>query len=288
MRRSGFVAALAACGIGAVWSGAARTTSLEARDLVALPVLVCRLIPMPAGLTWLVVLGSGLILLACLVALRLVYQTRRTVRAFAVGAEPAPDRLLSIMRRAGLRQDVVVADCSGPIAFTHGLLRPGVVLSRDLYEGLDDAELEAVLRHECAHARRRDPLRVLIARTLGTVCAFIPHARARVATYVCGIELSADRTTVKDMGDVIPLASALQRVMILPPRRDLATAAVSGLSATDIRIDHLLGLDTSPALIAEPANRIHLALFWVAVLALSCVLLASASAAARVVLCLGC
>lgn len=288
MKRLGFAGALIACTVAPLWSAAARVTSVDLHGMLAIPAFLCRFIPVPTTLVGLLLVGLGIVALATLVSLLLARKTGQTVRALTADAEPPPDRLLSIALRAGLRGRFAITRCAGPVAFTHGFANPRVVLSRDLYDCLDDAELEAVLRHEYAHVQRRDPLRVLIARTLGTAFAFIPFARPALETYLCQIELAADRATVQAMADVVPLASALHRVITRQPRPEFAMAAVSGLSATDVRIGQLLGLDTSPASIAPPPGRLHVALFWLAVLASLCVLIASASSAVSSGLCFGC
>ena len=59
---------------------------------------------------------------------------------------------------------LVVAPAAGPVIpgdvtpFVCGVLRPAVVLPSELAHGMQQDELRAVLAHECAHVRRRDPL----------------------------------------------------------------------------------------------------------------------------------
>lgn len=287
MKRVALFGVLIACGIAPLWPAGAGIPRSGVHDLLAVPAALCRQIPMPMTLASLAVLLAVLVVLGAIVALVLAFQTRRTVSALIVDAARPTDRLRAIARRAGLRAELSVARCSGSLAFTHGLISPQVVVSRELCASLDDAELEAVLRHEHAHVQRRDPLRVFIARTLGMLLAFIPFTRPAVLAYLCRIELAADHAAVTAMADVVPLASALQRVM-LQPCPALAAAAVSGLSATDVRIDHLLGIDTSPALIAPPPSQLHLALFWFAALAILCALVVSMVSAVHAGLCLVC
>lgn len=287
MKRLAVGGVFIACGVAPFWHTGAAIPSSGVRDLLAVTAMLCRLIPMPMTPAGIAAVLLVLVVLGCCVALALAWRTQRAVGALTINPVRPPERLVTLARRVGLRADLAVADCSGLVAFTHGLVSPRVVVSQELCASLDDAELEAVLRHEGAHAQRRDPLRVLVARTLNTLLVFIPFTRSAIEAYLCRLELSADRIAVTAMADVLPLASALQRVM-LQPRRDFAGAAVSGLSATDVRIDHLLGLDTSPALIAPPPNRIHLALFWLIALTTLCAFVASTASAVHTGLCLVC
>ena len=47
-----------------------------------------------------------------------------------------------------------------------GVLRPRVVVSRDLLRAVDTESMAAIVAHERAHSRRRDPLRRLLASLL--------------------------------------------------------------------------------------------------------------------------
>jgi Zn-dependent protease with chaperone function len=47
---------------------------------------------------------------------------------------------------------------------TVGLLRPWIFFSPHLAKALDDQQIDAALAHEQAHARHRDPLRILLAQ----------------------------------------------------------------------------------------------------------------------------
>jgi Zn-dependent protease with chaperone function len=86
------------------------------------------------------------------------------------------------------------------VAVTTGLARPYVVVSTGLIEALDNVELLAVLAHEQAHLRRRDPLRVLLARTLVAHLWFLPVARDLHHRARFGYELAADRDAVGRFG----------------------------------------------------------------------------------------
>lgn len=65
------------------------------------------------------------------------------------------------------------ADCPGG-AFTTGVRRPWIALDPDLATGLDAAELDALLAHEMAHIRRRDPLLTMFTGVCRDLTFFLP------------------------------------------------------------------------------------------------------------------
>jgi Zn-dependent protease with chaperone function len=130
-------------------------------------------------------------------------------------------------------REMFVIDDGRPQAFCTGLLRSRVYISHGALELLDDDELAAVHAHEAHHARRRDPLRVLLVRTLSEAIFFLPALRRLAGRYEALAELSADEAAVERAGDPRPLAGAL-----LAFERN-STPAVVGIAPE--RVDNLLG-----------------------------------------------
>ncbi len=123
-----------------------------------------------------------------------------------------------------------------PHAFCAGYLRPQVYLSRGAVEQLGREELRAVVGHELHHARRRDPLRLLLARFLADALFFIPLLRRSSERYSALGELAADEAAVRRLdGRRPPLASALLKLS--PPGAQ--PASVIGIAPE--RVDHLMG-----------------------------------------------
>ena len=97
-----------------------------------------------------------------------------------------------------------------PHAFVLGYLRPRVFVTRALVEGPRD-DLLAVLAHEQAHRRRRDPLRRLVAR----LCLpFHAPWLAGVVDAALGLaqEMAADEAAAAEVGDRSGVASAILHV----------------------------------------------------------------------------
>ncbi|MGH2954214.1 MAG: M56 family metallopeptidase [Solirubrobacterales bacterium] len=158
-------------------------------------------------------------------AVRQVRASRRYLAALPVAAE-------------GVRiadEPCRVIDSAAPTAFCAGYLRPRMYLSRGALERLDPDELRAVVAHERHHARRRDPLRLLVARALAAALFFIPLLRRISERYEAIGELAADEAAVRDLERRGPLASALLKFGEAGPR----SAPVVAIAPE--RVDHLIG-----------------------------------------------
>jgi hypothetical protein len=118
-------------------------------------------------------------------------------------------------------------------AYTAGLLRPQVHLSASAYDGLGADELDAVIAHEAHHRRRRDPLRLLLARALADAFFFVPGARTLGANYGRLVELRADGAAIGADGSGRHLARALLRFA------DHEPAVGAGIAPE--RVDQLAG-----------------------------------------------
>lgn len=179
-----------------------------------------------ADLASLVVLAiGGLGAAAGVASLRAVRRQRRATRRFRRGLHVA-----GVMPGAG---DVAVVASPTVEAFCVGLLRPRIYVSTAALAALSQPELAAVLAHERHHARRRDPLRLFIARTVGDGLFFLPALRRLAARYATLAELEADEAAARRPGGRKALASAM---LAFDAHR---STAVVGISRE--RVDCLLG-----------------------------------------------
>lgn len=184
-----------------------------------------------------------------------LHATRHMVRGVLARRLPTGPRVARIARRAGLQGRVTRIDGDEAYAFCYGYVSPRVCLSRGLADLLDDAELEAVLRHEAHHARYRDPLKILVCRTLASALFFLPLAGALRNGYLAGKELCADVDAA--CGDGFPLARALLKLLDASrPEWPAGVLAIGALSPTEIRLEHLLADDAPRALLPAPADWI--------------------------------
>ena len=120
-------------------------------------------------------------------------------------------------------------------AFVAGLWTPRIYVDDRLPDLLDRRELEAVLFHELAHTRARDPIRRAVVEGLGRVIRPLPGGRELVERSIARMEIRADRAAMGDGATRRSLASALLK---MPQTR---SALVGFVTATDLRLRALLG-----------------------------------------------
>ena len=131
---------------------------------------------------------------------------------------------------------------SAPALAVAGGLSPRVLLSDAAAASLNTAELEAALKHEIAHVRRRDNLKKLLFRFF-----VLPGLSALESAWSEAAEMAADDAAVSNSRQALDLASALIKLSrFTPPQKSavLATglAHTSG-SALNARIARLVSWD---------------------------------------------
>jgi Zn-dependent protease with chaperone function len=200
-------------------------------------------------------------------AFRQVLTTNGFVRSL-LRDEVGQDPLRQAAARASIVGRVRFVESPVPLAFCVGWLRPTIFVSTTAVAELSAAELEAVLRHESWHLRRRDPLMLLILNALATGLFLMPTARDLARHYALTTELRADAAATRGMSDRRPLASALYRVAMMSTAFT-PNGAVGAFNVTDARIDQLLG-GRPPAFRPRPLSTLSTALVLVGVAVLAC------------------
>jgi Zn-dependent protease with chaperone function len=151
-----------------------------------------------AGGPWPVVALAAWLPLAAAAALAShgALRSRRVAASLEIGAT----------RR--LRDDVRLVETAAPVSFTAGLWRPRIYVSDTLARALAPAQLDALIEHERAHARRRDGLRQLAARALA-VAQLPPTRRSLLAELELAREQICDAGAATRVGDPLCVAEAL-------------------------------------------------------------------------------
>ncbi len=204
-----------------------------------------------------VILPLGLSALVALVfaagALRQWVATLRLVRGLHRQRLAVPSRLRRVAGDLGLAGRIDYVASATPFAFSYGLVRPRVCLSSELIHLLDDAELRAVLLHECHHLSSHDPLKILVSRAAAAGLFFLPVAGELRDRYLVSKEIAADEAAHGETGDA-PLARALFK-LLAGERRALpdSLAAVGAFNVTHERIRRLI--DGRPTIAALPPLR---------------------------------
>ncbi len=229
--------------------------------------VVCALAPVACGTSaflWSLACAIPLAVGFCLLTLALWralgsvrLQRARTAEALqpllTLPAVTPPADLATLLRTLRLEGRTTLIACTAPVALCHGLRRPRLLLSTGAVRGLSVAEVEAVLRHECAHLRRRYPLRLVAARALAAALPAVPLLGAFAATLPAAQELAADRAVLTAIG-ADALAGALLKVGDAGGARRgplVAVGAFSDAELADARIGQLLG-ESVPRLSPSP------------------------------------
>lgn len=97
-------------------------------------------------------------------------------------------------------------------AFVAGLGRPEIYCDERLPGVLDEDELRAVLLHERAHQRHRDPLRMTAVAVIEPVLGRFHGGRAWLARTAARREIAADRYAMEQGASRGAIASALLKV----------------------------------------------------------------------------
>jgi hypothetical protein len=128
-------------------------------------------------------------------------------------------RRLPVLRTAVVQgHHVRVVPGRSLTAFCTGLRRPAVYVSEGTL-ATSEPELRAILAHEDHHCMRRDPLRLLLARTVSDALKPLPPFAALAEREAALADLAADAAAEDALGDRKPLASAFARFEAVAPER---------------------------------------------------------------------
>lgn len=143
------------------------------------------LVLIPAGLGWM---------------LRAVWLLRLSARdVTGLRRRPLPEPLVAAMARTRAAR-VECVEGERRLAFCAGALRPTILVTPALIDGLSAHELDAVLVHEQHHVERHEPLRRGFAKAACDVFFFIPLLTWWAERRLEDSELAADREAIRQLG----------------------------------------------------------------------------------------
>ena len=149
----------------------------------------------------------------------------------------------SVFERAAKRagqphESVYVVDELPNPAFTAGWWRPRIFLAAQLERLLTEDELTAVIQHESAHARGRDPLKLSVMRFLASTLFYIPALRRMADDLADEAEIAADDRAAAN--DPAVLACAIVALAQFDPLKGGTTAFQESAIASGIQRRGLL------------------------------------------------
>ena len=133
-------------------------------------------------------------------------QLRRSRRAAQVRRASREDAAVfasqSLDIGAGRQARIWLADLPRAMGAAFATGTRDIVVSREALRGLSPESRRAVLCHELAHLRRRDPIWLGVAAWIGSVFAFQPSARLVIARMRRDAEFASDRMAVDRLGSL--------------------------------------------------------------------------------------
>lgn len=205
------------------------------------------------------------------------WRAGRRLARYEPGRFPALDRVRRMSPGVAPARIRIIRSGT-PNAFTIGFLRPEICFSAGFLDSATDAEIDAVLHHEHAHAVARDPLRLAAVRLLSDFLWFLPITRALARAFSAMAELRADEAAVSAGSDPLELASAIVKTAADASSSFRLAAAIGGLALLEHRIVRLLGREGTFPLRFRSAPSLSSGLIVIILLAL---LVAPAFARAR-------
>ncbi|HXV41715.1 MAG TPA: M56 family metallopeptidase [Anaerolineae bacterium] len=191
--------------------------------------------PLMPGLLLLTIIRGGLSLL------RQLRATQRLIHLFYPLREIPPARLQALLPAHRLSvEDIVFLNLAPAHAFSLGFWQPRLWLTAGLVNLLTDEELATVLAHEAHHCRQRDPLRLLIGRTLQSAFFFLPLVGQLAEAAELQQEVAADRSAILHVGSDLPLLCTLQKLLKQGSDSVVLSATYSPFNVTEARLRRLI------------------------------------------------
>lgn len=183
----------------------------------------------------------GLILtagvLSFLVQLGKTYQLLRQLSARKIRI---PLGIRKMIDSLNLNNKVSLVEDNRLFSFCSGILSPRIIITTGLTLVLNEKELEAVLLHEQAHLRSRDPLKVLFGKTIASMFFFLPLFSELHKNMEGASELLADSWTVANQESATFLKGALKKILATPQVSITGVPAVANLDHLELRIQKIV------------------------------------------------
>ncbi|MBI4038715.1 M56 family metallopeptidase [Candidatus Daviesbacteria bacterium] len=152
---------------------------------------------------------------------------------------PLTRKLQETVNSLGLGNSTQLIEDKNLYSFCIGFLNPKIIITSGLISDLTQKELEAVLLHEQMHLKNRDPLKILIGKTVSSTFFFLPIFRELYRNMEATNELIADYWTTEIQKDTKFLRSALRKIIAQPQITFATVPAISHPDHIEIRVRQL-------------------------------------------------
>lgn len=172
----------------------------------------------------------------------LLIQLARTYRLFwKVNPKKIPltSDLQETASLMNLRNNILLIKDENLYSFCFGFLNPKIIITSGLVSSLTQKELEAVLLHEQAHLKNKDPLKLLIGKAVASMFFFLPIFRELYRNMEATNELIADSWTTEVQKDTTFLRGALRKIIAQPQVTFATVPAISHPDHIEIRVHQL-------------------------------------------------
>jgi Zn-dependent protease with chaperone function len=160
---------------------------------------------------------------------------------------------------AGKSLPVIIIEDEAPVLALIGVLRPSLLISRGVFRVLSTEELDAALRHECAHRASRDNVKRLLMLLAPDILPFFNPLRFLERSWSKFAEWAADdQASSGDASRAVSLAAALVHVARMGTASNLPHLSTSLLACDrdlSVRVHRLLqGVPKAPSA-SKPAHQ---------------------------------
>lgn len=193
------------------------------------------LLPQAVILATTIVLGIGFLSL-----LMQLIRTQLLLKRLLLHKINPARNLLKIIRSLGLSNKVILVKDHRQFSFCYGIFSPVIIISTALAQSLGEKEIEAVLLHEQSHLINKDPLKILVGRTLSSMFFFLPIFQELNKNTESTNELLADQWVIKYQQKPTFLRSALKKFLAAPELNMVTVANISHPDYFEIRISRLV------------------------------------------------
>lgn len=151
-----------------------------------------------------------------------------------------PQRVQKTIASLNLGRKVYVIKDNNLFSLCFGVLSPRIIITTTLAFSLTQKELEAVLLHEQAHMQNRDPLKILLGKTVTSMFFFLPIFSEFNRNMNVTNELAADQWATASQKGTSFLRGALKKILSKPQVTFATVPAISNPDHLEIRIHKIV------------------------------------------------